>query len=75
MEHLVGIAGKDFVVIAADKSVNVSVARIHHDDDKILNLDNHRMFAAVGPKVRKCILNYEPLCTFRDFSLCCYDPY
>lgn len=49
MDCLLGVQGKDFVIIAADASQSRSVIVFKNDEDKILKLDNSKLMAAAGP--------------------------
>lgn len=47
-DTLIGIAGKDFVVIAADTSSGRSVLRFKDDADKIMHLDKNKLMGYGG---------------------------
>lgn len=49
MDCLLGIQGKDFVILAADCSQSRSVIIFKTDEDKILKLDGSKMMASAGP--------------------------
>lgn len=48
MDHILGIVGSDFVIVATDNKVAHSVLAIKTDQDKILQLDSHKVIAAGG---------------------------
>ena len=48
MDAIFGICGKDWVIIACDTSVNRSIFTLKHDEDKIMTLNNFKLFAAAG---------------------------
>jgi 20S proteasome subunit beta 4 len=48
MDHLVGLVGKDFVLIAADRKVAFSVISVKTDQDKIMNFDKSKLLAVSG---------------------------
>jgi len=48
-DALLGLVGKDFVLIAADTSASRSVVVFKNDEDKILALDSHKLLASAGP--------------------------
>mmetsp|Transcript_2331 Transcript_2331/g.3155 ORF Transcript_2331/g.3155 Transcript_2331/m.3155 type:complete len:196 (-) Transcript_2331:132-719(-) len=49
MEALIGITGKDYVIVAADASAARSIVVFKTDEDKILQLDSHKLLACSGP--------------------------
>lgn len=49
MDTLIGIVGKDFTLIAADATAVRSIVIFKKDEDKILQLDSHKLLAAAGP--------------------------
>eukprot|EP00922_Rhytidocystis_sp_ex-Travisia-forbesii_P058284 GHVS01086170.1.p1 GENE.GHVS01086170.1~~GHVS01086170.1.p1 ORF type:complete len:193 (+),score=29.03 GHVS01086170.1:272-850(+) len=49
METLIGIRGKDFVMVASDKYAGFSIYRMKNDEDKIMEVDDNKLLAAVGP--------------------------
>lgn len=49
MEALFGIKGKDFVIIAADKHAQFSICQLKDDYDKILEIDDNKLYAGIGP--------------------------
>eukprot|EP00921_Rhytidocystis_pertsovi_P007720 GHVQ01012786.1.p1 GENE.GHVQ01012786.1~~GHVQ01012786.1.p1 ORF type:complete len:192 (-),score=23.57 GHVQ01012786.1:507-1082(-) len=49
MESLIGIRGKDFVLVASDKYAAFSIYRMKHDEDKIMEVDSNKLLAAAGP--------------------------
>ncbi|CAM9183261.1 unnamed protein product [Chrysoparadoxa australica] len=50
MDSLVGVCGKDFVVIAADGQVARSILVYQREVDKIVQLDDKKLLAAGGPQ-------------------------
>jgi 20S proteasome subunit beta 4 len=54
MDCVFGISGKDFVILAADKSVAQSIIKMQDDDEKIVPLGDNQLIAAVAEvSVRK----------------------
>jgi 20S proteasome subunit beta 4 len=49
METVLGVAGKDFVVIAADMTVARSIMRLKDNEDKLVQLDSHKLLGSSGP--------------------------
>merc|ERR1719416_48736 len=49
MDCLLGVQGKDFVILAADSSQARGIVVLKADEDKILKLDDHKMMASAGP--------------------------
>lgn len=49
MEALIGITGKDYVIVAADASAVRSIVVFKTDEDKIMPLDSHKVLACSGP--------------------------
>eukprot|EP00920_Eleutheroschizon_duboscqi_P039647 GHVT01095202.1.p1 GENE.GHVT01095202.1~~GHVT01095202.1.p1 ORF type:complete len:193 (-),score=29.59 GHVT01095202.1:348-926(-) len=49
METLIGVKGRDFVVVAADRYAQFSICRMKKDDDKILEIDSNKLLACAGP--------------------------
>jgi 20S proteasome subunit beta 4 len=47
-DSILGICGKDFVLIAADASAGFSIIVMKHDEDKIMKLDEQKLLAACG---------------------------
>ncbi|EER13388.1 proteasome subunit beta type 2, putative [Perkinsus marinus ATCC 50983] len=45
-----GIAGKDWVIIAADSHVEQSIVKFKTTEDKIYEMDNNKLVAAAGPQ-------------------------
>lgn len=43
-----GIKGKDFVMVCSDTSANHSIIVIKHDEDKIVPIDDHKVFCIAG---------------------------
>lgn len=48
MDSVFGISGRDFVLLAADTSQARSIVVLKTDEDKILKLDDHKIFAMAG---------------------------
>mmetsp|Transcript_35090 Transcript_35090/g.54838 ORF Transcript_35090/g.54838 Transcript_35090/m.54838 type:complete len:112 (+) Transcript_35090:46-381(+) len=48
MDHIIGITGKGWALVAADRKVAHSVIAVKHDEDKILPLDSFKLLAAGG---------------------------
>jgi 20S proteasome subunit beta 4 len=46
---LIGIVGKDFVLVAADTEVSRSVLILKGGEDKMVQLDDHKILASAGP--------------------------
>ena len=48
MERLIGIAFKDFALLAADKTLAHSIIAVKHDEQKIVRLDSHLVLGVGG---------------------------
>ena len=48
MDCVFGITGKDFVILAADKSVVQSIIKMQDDDEKIYKIGDSQLLSAVG---------------------------
>mmetsp|Transcript_3963 Transcript_3963/g.9410 ORF Transcript_3963/g.9410 Transcript_3963/m.9410 type:complete len:200 (+) Transcript_3963:106-705(+) len=48
MDHLIGLTGDGYALIAADRKVAHSIIAVKHDEDKILALDSHKLLACAG---------------------------
>jgi len=48
MDGLIGVAFKDFVLLAADKTMTHSILAVKHDQKKIHTLSDHLMMGVVG---------------------------
>jgi 20S proteasome subunit beta 4 len=48
MDSVFGISGRDFVLLAADTSQARSIVVLKTDDDKIMKLDDYKLFAMAG---------------------------
>ena len=48
MDTLIGVRGKDFVIIASEMSVDYSIIRLKADEDKIVELDNDKLIGSQG---------------------------
>mmetsp|Transcript_4708 Transcript_4708/g.6980 ORF Transcript_4708/g.6980 Transcript_4708/m.6980 type:complete len:202 (+) Transcript_4708:62-667(+) len=47
-DAVLGITGKDFAILAADATAGFSIIVMKQDEDKILNIDKHKILAANG---------------------------
>mgnify|MGYP001129891168 FL=1 len=48
MDSVIALAGKGYVLMAADTSLARSIVIMKHDEDKILQLDSHKMMGMTG---------------------------
>lgn len=48
MDTLIGLRGKDFAVVAADKYACSSIVRMKNDEDKVLTVDDDKLLALSG---------------------------
>ncbi|KAL3157444.1 hypothetical protein ABBQ32_011915 [Trebouxia sp. C0010 RCD-2024] len=48
MEYLMGIKGKDFVMICGDTTAVQQIITIKHDEDKLREVDSHKIMALAG---------------------------
>lgn len=48
MDFVSGICGKDFVMVCTDSTAVHSIIRIKQDEDKIVPVDSHKVFAISG---------------------------
>lgn len=48
MDSVFGLLGDDYAIIAADASASRSILVFKHDQDKIMELDSHKLFAGAG---------------------------
>ena len=48
MDSIFGLVGDDYAIIAADASASRSILVFKHDQDKIMELDSHKLFAGAG---------------------------
>ena len=48
MDSIFGLVGDDYAIIAADASASRSILVFKHDEDKIMELDSHKLFAGAG---------------------------
>lgn len=48
MDCALGIAGKDFVIVATDCTVARSIVAFKHDEVKCYDLDEHKVLATAG---------------------------
>jgi len=49
-DALIGFVGKDYVILAADRTASRSIVNFKHDEDKILQLDKNKLMAMAGPQ-------------------------
>ncbi|KAF4756378.1 Proteasome subunit beta type-4 [Perkinsus olseni] len=49
-----GIAGKDWVILAADSHVEQSIVKFKTTEDKIYEMDGNKLVAAAGPQADSC---------------------
>lgn len=54
-EALFGIAGKDWAILAADQHMAFSIIETKNDEDKIKQIDSHKMIACQGPCADRAI--------------------
>lgn len=50
MESIFGIVGKDFVLVAADAKAARSILVYKDDEDKMMQLDSHKLLLGAGPQ-------------------------
>eukprot|EP01036_Dinobryon_divergens_P051778 gene51778-69300_t len=50
MDSIFGLVGNGFAIIAADASSPRSILVYKHDQDKIMELDSHKLLAGSGPQ-------------------------
>ena len=48
-DSIIGIQGKDFVMVAADMTSSYSILKFKTNEDKILELDGKKLLAIGGP--------------------------
>ena len=48
MDFFVGIKGKDFVMVCSDTAASHSIISIKQDEDKIVPIDDHKVFCIAG---------------------------
>ncbi len=48
MDFFMGLKGKDFVVVCSDTVAAQSIIRMKADEDKIVKIDDHKVFALAG---------------------------
>lgn len=48
-DTLLGVRGKDFVIVAADSHTAYSIMEMKNDEDKITQMDDTKVFACGGP--------------------------
>lgn len=48
MDFLMGIRGKDFVLVCSDTSAVQSIITMKQDEDKLVPIDSHKLFATSG---------------------------
>lgn len=47
-DYFMGIKGPDFVMVCSDTSAAHSIITIKHDEDKIVPIDDHKVFCLSG---------------------------
>jgi 20S proteasome subunit beta 4 len=47
-DSVFGFSGKDFVLVAADTATARSIVLLKNDEDKIVKIDSHKVFATSG---------------------------
>ena len=52
-DSLFGICGRDWVIICADTSVNRSIFNLKNDEDKIMQLNQHKILATNGEQTQR----------------------
>jgi 20S proteasome subunit beta 4 len=53
MEYLMGIKGKDFVVVVSDTTATQQIITIKHDEDKLVPIDSHKLMCLSGMSARQ----------------------
>ena len=53
MDTCFGIAGKDWVMIAADTAVNRSIFTLKHNEDKISNINEFKILGCSGEQTER----------------------
>ena len=48
MDYLMGLKGKDFVMVCSDTSAVQQIITIKHDEEKLLQIDDHTVLALSG---------------------------
>jgi 20S proteasome alpha/beta subunit len=48
MDYLMGLKGKDFVMLCSDTTAVQQIITIKHDEDKIVPIDSHKVMALAG---------------------------
>lgn len=48
MEYLMGIKGKDFIMLCGDTTAVQQIITIKHDEDKLRPVDSHKIMALAG---------------------------
>lgn len=48
MDYIMGLTGKDFVMVCSDTSAVSQIITIKHDEDKIVPVDSHKVMALAG---------------------------
>ncbi|KAL6071255.1 Proteasome subunit beta type-4 [Balamuthia mandrillaris] len=49
MDSVIGLVGKDYVLVATDTGSARSILRMKQDEDKIVELDGHKIMGMAGP--------------------------
>jgi|TARA_B100000513_G_scaffold173316_1_gene89506 20S proteasome alpha/beta subunit len=60
MDCLIGFTGKDFVMMAADRNAARSIMVYSQDEDKIRELDSHKLLAVGGALASFPALAFAP---------------
>ena len=60
MECLIGMVGKDFVLLASDTSATQSIIVLKKDEDKVVKIGETAAMAIVGPGGDGCVMLYDP---------------
>ena len=53
MDSCFGIAGDDWVILACDAAVNLSIFTLKHDEDKITQLNKLKLMASSGEQTER----------------------
>lgn len=48
MDYLMGLKGKDFVMVCSDTTAVQQIITIKHDEDKLVPIDSHKIIATAG---------------------------
>lgn len=55
MDFFMGLRGRDFVVVCSDLAAAQSIIRMKTDEDKIVPVDSHKVFALAGDEPKNCV--------------------